>query len=240
MTAIVQKLRAGWDSAAIGLAVFAFHLWHVPAVARAPIFQKSNLAFDFDINRFVALWGDTPFPVAENESYYATRHPLAVLLRLVCRPLVEAGQDAHVVACTVAALTAAISAVLAFRLALALEVRRGLAYALTALWALSTASLFLGVLPETYGLAFIALSLQFLIAARWIRGREPALAVRIAAAVASFGITITNVVLSGLSELICRLTRQPLRKAVLGTAGFSAAVAVIGVILAAGSLHVLP
>jgi len=58
--------------------------------------------------------------------------------------------------------------------------------------------------------------------------------------VANFGITITNVVLSGLSELVCRLTRQPWRKAILGTAGFGAAVAVIGVVLAVLSLAVWP
>ncbi len=240
MNNFAARLRTGWDSCAIGLAVFLFHLWHVPAIARAAIFQKSNLAFDFDINRFVALWGDSPFPTVENESYYATRHPLAVLVRLICRPLVGLGLDAHQAACSVAALTAAISAVLAFRIARAMGLGRCLAAVMTALWVFSTASLFLGVLPETYGLAFIALSLQFLLAIHWSQGREPALAARIAVAVASFGITITNVVLSGLSELICRLSRQSPRKALLGTAGFSAAVTVIGVILGAASLHVWP
>lgn len=236
----MARLQAGWDNIIIGLAAFLFHLWHVPAVAAGAIFKKSNLAFDFDINRFVALWGGDPFPVAENEGYYATRHPLAVLVRLVCRPLVGAGLDAHQVACAIAALTAAASAVLAFRIALALGVKRGLAYGFTALWAFSTAPLLLGVLPETYGLAFVALSAQFLLAIRWINGTEPAWAVRVAVAVASFGITITNVVLSGLSELACRLAKQSLVKALLGTAGFSAAVAVIGAILGAASFHVWP
>jgi hypothetical protein len=233
-------LRAGWDNHVIGLAVFLFHLWHVPAVAAGAIFQKSNLAFDFDINRFVALWGDSPFSVADNEGYYATRHPLAVLLRLVCRPLVQAGLDAHQVACGIAALTASISAVLAFRIALGLGIKRWLAWGTTVLWVFSTAPLLLGVLPETYGLAFVALSAQFLLLIRWTNGDKPALAVRIAVAVASFGITITNVVLSGLSELTASLTKQAPVKALLGTAGFSAAVTVIGVILGAASFHVWP
>jgi hypothetical protein len=236
----MTRLRAGWDNIVIGLAVLLFHLWHVPAVAAGAIFQKSNLAFDFDINRFVALWGGDPFPVADNEGYYATRHPLAVLVRLVCRPLVQAGLDAHQVACGIAALTAAAGAVLAFQIALALGVKRCLAYGFTALWAFSTAPLLLGVLPETYGLAFVALSAQFLLLIRWTNGNEPTLAVRIAVAVASFGITITNVVLSGLSELTARLTKQPPVKALLGTAGFSAAVALIGVMLGAAAVQVWP
>ena len=119
-------------------------------------------------------------------------------------------------------------------------IERRLAYVMTALWALSAAPLILGVLPESYDLAFIALSLQFLLAIHWILGREPKPAARIGLAVANFGITITNVVLSGLSELVCRLTRQAPRKALLGTAGFSAAVAVIGMLLAAGSFLVWP
>jgi hypothetical protein len=240
MNAAIARLRAEWDSALIGVGVFLFHLWHVPAVAGAGIFRKSNLAFDFDIDRFVRLWGTSPFPVRQNEDYYAVRHPLAVLVRLIDRPLVAAGLDAHVAGCGIAAFCAGISALLAFRIALAAGVTRGLAYILTVLWALSAAPLILGVLPESYDLAFIALSCQFLLAIHWTLGRQPALATRIGLAVANFGITITNVVLSGLSELVCRLTRQPWRKAILGTAGFGAAVAVIGVVLAVLSLAVWP
>jgi len=240
MNAAIDKLRAEWDSAAIGLAVFLFHLWHVPAIAAAAIFRKSNLAFDFDIDRFVRLWGESPFPVHQNEDYYAVRHPLAVLVRLVDRPLVAAGLDAHVVGCSIAAFCAGVSAVLAFRIALAAGVARGLAYILTALWVFSAAPLLLGVLPESYDLAFIALSCQFLLAIHWTLGRKPALAARLGLGIANFGITITNVVLSGLTELVCRLTRQPWRKAVLGTAGFSAAVAVIGIALGMLSLTIWP
>lgn len=235
-----EKLRADWDIWTIGLAVFLFHLWHVPAVAGAAIFRKSNLAFDFDIDRFVRLWGSSPFPVDQNEDYYAVRHPLAVLVRLVCRPLVRAGLDAHLAACGIAAFCAALSAMLVFRIARTLGVQRGLAAILTALWALSTASLILGVLPESYDLAFVALSYQFLLAIRWTQGRQPALATRIAVATVNFGITITNVVLSGLTELVCRLARQPMRKAVLATAGFSAAVTAIGLVLSIASFLVWP
>jgi hypothetical protein len=237
---LTDRLRAEWDTAAIGLAIFLFHLWHAPAVARGGLFLRDNLAFDFDINRFVALWGASPFPVIENENYYAVRHPLAVLVRLVCRPLVMAGIDAHVAACAVAAFCAALSDMIVYRIALALGLRRGLAALMTLLWALSTASLLLGVLPETYDLAFVALGLQFLLTIRWALGREPSRAARIALAVANFGITITNVVLSGLAELTMRLCKQKPRAAFLGTAGFSAAVVAIGIALGAISFHIWP
>ncbi len=232
--------RAGWDTYVIGLGVFLLHLWHVPAVAAGAIFKKSNLAFDFDINRFAALWGESPFPVHENEGYYATRHPLAILVRLIARPLVATGLDLHVVACAIAALCAALSAVLAFHIALALGLKRGIAWIMTALWVFSTASLVMGVLPETYGLALVAMNAQFLLTTRWLKGNELRMVTRIAVAVASFGITITNVVLSGLAELACRLTKQDIRKALTGTIAFSAIVAVTGVILAAITLHVWP
>ena len=236
----IGELKHHWDAALIGLAVFFFHIWHVPAVAGGMIFRKSNLAFDFDIDRFVQLWCTSPFPVSQNEDYYAVRHPLAVVVRAVCSPMVRAGLDAHIAACGIAAACAALSSILTFRIALALGVQRSIAYILTALWTVSTTSLLLGVLPETYDLAFIALAYQFLLSIRWIHGRQPAFAARVGVAVANFGITITNVVLSGLAELICRLARQPVRKAFLGTAGFSAGVGVLALVLSAASFLVWP
>jgi hypothetical protein len=240
MKAIGGKLRIEWECCVIGLAVFLFHLWHVPAVARGGVFLKDNLAFDFDIGRFVSLWGVSPFQIEQNASYYAVRHPLVILLRLVGLPLVSAGLEPHVVACGIAAVCAALSSVLMFRIARALGVDRGLAFVLTAMWTFSTASLLLGVLPEAYSLALVALSWQMLLAIRWTQGHEPALAVRIVAAVVNLGITITNVVLSGLVELVCRLARQPVRKAVLGTAAFSVAVVAIGLALSIASFRIWP
>jgi hypothetical protein len=240
MKAIWGKLRAEWDSYAIGLAVFLFHLWHVPAVARGGIFQKDNLAFDFDIQRFVSLWGISPFQIEQNAGYYAVRHPLVILLRLVGRPLVASGLEAHVVACGIAAFCAALSSVLTFRIARALGLYRASACVLTAMWTFSTASLLLGVLPEAYGLALVGLSWQMLLAVRWTQGHEPSLAVRVLAAVVNLGITVTNVVLSGLVELVCRLARQPVRRALPGTAAFSVGVAAIGLLLGAASFHVWP
>jgi hypothetical protein len=234
------KFRTVWDASIVGFVVFLFHIWNVPAVASGVIFRKSNLAFDFDIDRFVQLWCTSPFPVDQNEDYYAVRHPLAVLVRAVCLPMVRTGLDEHIAACGIAAACAALSAILTFRIALALGVQRWTAYILTALWTVSTTSLLLGVLPETYDLAFIALAYQFLLSIRWIYGRQPVLAARIGIAVANFGITVTNVVLSGLAELICRLTRQPVRKAFMGAAGFSAGVGALALVLSATSFLVWP
>jgi hypothetical protein len=233
-------LRAYWDSAVVAVAVLAFHLWHVPSVAFAPIFRKSNLAFDFDIDRFVQLWCTSPFPIGANEDYYAVRHPLAVTVRTLCSPFVSAGLDAHLAACGVAAICAAASSVLAFNLAFLVGARRHIAYLLTALWTFSTSSLLLGVLPETYDLAFIALSYQFLLSVRWMQGHPPRLAVRVAAAVANFGITITNVALSGLTEFLCRLKREPFPRALWGSVGFSAAVGAAALPLAVISFLLWP
>jgi hypothetical protein len=236
----MSKLKTIWDTSIIGLLVFAFHLFNVPAVAAGEIFRKSNLAFDFDIDRFVQLWCTNPFPVNQNEDYYAVRHPLAVAVRVACLPVSRLGVDAHIAACSIAAACAALSAILTYKIAIALNVQRWTACILTALWALSTTSLLLGVLPETYDLAFIALAYQFLLSIRWIQNRKPALAARIGVAVASFGITITNVMLSGLAELVCRLTRQPPRKALIGTIGFGAGVGIIAVALSIASFTVWP
>ena len=236
----IGELRNVWDACIVGFVVFLFHIWHVPAVAAGAIFRKSNLAFDFDIDRFVQLWCTNPFPVDQNEDYYAVRHPLAVMVRVVCTPMVRVGLDAHIAACSIAAVCAALSSILTFRIALALDARRSMAYILTALWTVSTTSLLLGVLPETYDLAFIALAYQLLLAIHWVAGRPPSFTTRGSVAVANFGITVTNVVLSGLVELICRLARQPVRKAFLGTAAFSASVGVIVLVLSASSFLLWP
>jgi hypothetical protein len=224
----------------IGCAVFLFHAVHVSAVARGAIFQKSNLAFDFDINRFVALWCTSPFPESENEAYYAVRHPLAVSLRLICTPLVGVGMDATVAACGIAAICAGLSTTLIYRIARVLDVQPALACAFAILWALSATTLVLGVLPEAYGLALVALTYQFLMTARWVTNHPASVVARIGAAVANFGITVTNVVLSGLSELFCRMDREPLQKALRGSVGFGIAVGIVAVVLSAISLTVWP
>jgi hypothetical protein len=224
----------------LGLAVFLFHVAHIPAVARGAIFQKSNLAFDFDIDRFVKLWCVSPFPQGDNEAYYAVRHPLAISLRLLCRPMVEAGLDPHWAACGIAAACAALSTVLVYRIARLLEVEIPASVAFALLWSVSTTTLFLGVLPEAYGLALVALAFQFLLAVRWVSGRPAGLVTRVGAAAANFGITVTNVILSGLAELFCRMAQAPLRKALYGTIGFSLSAGLVAVVLSAASLGMWP
>lgn len=233
-------LRQGWDMPLAGIGVFAFHLWNVPFVAAGEIFRKSNLAFDFDINRFAALWCASPFPVSENEDYYAVRHPLAVAVRVVCAPLMAAGLDPPLAAASIAALCAGLSAMLTFAIATELGLGRILAHLLTVLWALSTSSLILGVLPEAYNLAFLALSLQFLLAIRWIAGKPPSLAARAGVAVANFGITITNVLLPALAELVGRAAREPFARAFGGTVKFGALVAVPALALSVVSFQIWP
>jgi hypothetical protein len=224
----------------LGVAVFLFHAAHIPAVTRGAIFKKSNLAFDFDINRFVNLWCISPFPRGDNEAYYAVRHPLAVSVRLVCMPMVQAGLDPHFAACGIAAVCAALSVMLIFRIARAMDVQTPAAITFALLWSVSTTTFVLGVLPEAYGLALVALTYQFLLTTRWVDGNRPGLAARLCVAVANSGITITNIILSGLAELICRIARQPLRKAIYATGGFSLGAGVIAALLSVASLSIWP
>jgi hypothetical protein len=230
--------RDGLIAIAIGAAVFLFHAMHLRGIADAPLFQKSNLAFDFDVNRFAGIWCQTPFPVQENEAYYAVRHPLAVSVRLICMPLVRSSIDPHMAASGIAALCAAVSTALTYKIARAFQLSPQMSALFAALWAVSTTTLVLGVLPEAYGLSLVALAYQFLIAARFISGRRTATAARIATATAVFGITITNVVLSGLSEFVCRLARGRFVPAVRGTLVFALAVAIFGILLSAASFAV--
>ena len=210
-------------------------------MTRSVIFAKNSLAFDFDIDRFVPLWGASPFPVDQNEDCPRGAPSLAVLVRLICLPLARMGLDARLAACGVAALCAALSRCdrLPHRAGPGAGAAAGL-YVMTMLWTVSTASLLLGVLPETYCLAFVALGYQALLAVRWAQGDEPKLAARFSVALANFGITITNAVFSGLVELVNRLMRQPWRKALLATAAFSAAVGVIGLVLSIVSFLIWP
>src|SRR5262249_41717768 len=143
-----------------------FHALHIPAVAKRAIFQKSNLAFDFDIQRFVGLCCTAPFPEGDNEAYYAVRHPLAVPIRVLCRPLVRSGVGPVIAACLLAALCAAISTALIYRMERVLDLRPMVAAAFAVLWTVSSTTLLLGVLPEAYGLALVALTYQGLLTAR--------------------------------------------------------------------------
>ncbi len=237
---MIAKLKANWDAWAIGLGVFLFHAWHIPTLVGSQALRDDNLAFDFDVGRFVAMWTQTPLPGTAYEDYFVIRHTMVVFLRLVCLPLVWLGMKPDVVAGGVAAICAAASAMLTFHIARKLEIRRELAWIMTALWSLSAASLVLGVLPEAYGLAFVAIACQLLVAINWTLGRPPSFAARTAAAVASLGITVTNVVLSGVIEFFCRIVGEPFRKALWNSIKFGALVGVIGLVLSFIAFQIWP
>jgi hypothetical protein len=237
---ILQKLRASPDAWIIGAAVFLFHAWHIPAMLGSAALQDNNLAFDFDVGRFVSMWTRSPLPPGAYEDYFVIRHTLVVTLRLICLPLVWMGLTPDAVGSGVAALCAGASAALTFHIARKLSVRRELAWMMTALWSLSASSLVLGLLPEAYGLAFVAIAWQFILAIEWVQGRQPSFTARAAAAVASLGITVTNVVLSGVTELFCRLAREPVRKAFWNSIKFGAAVGAIGLVLSIIAFQVWP
>jgi hypothetical protein len=165
-------------------------------LAQGDYLDYYNLGFDFDPIRTVdALASATP-------DFLGVKHPLFVLLRPLAWPLLLAWLTAKEAAALVLAGFGSASATLCFVFLRKAGVERAIAVALTLLFIVSGSQLFTAIIAETYGVAGFSIILTWVIAQARLADPDRYRRLRYAAAVLTFGTTITNTVQSFIAEML--------------------------------------
>jgi hypothetical protein len=199
------------------------------ALAPGRLFERADLALGADVPRVIADL--TRF----DANHYRTKvHPLFVILLnplgTVLKALLGAPRPAALLLNSAAG---ALGVALFHLLLLRLGVAAGRAVLWTALFALSSSQLFFGSVPETYAFSGASLLLLFLLFAHGAAGGWSF----VAAAVVSFGMTVSNLAVAVWLRACAADLRRGLWSAVPRLVGYTAAVA--GLTAALGMLQAL-
>ena len=181
-----------------GFVVLSFALYGVLAfrLAQGAYLDYYNFAFDFDPIRTVEALGVTP------PDFLNVKHPLVVLLRPLAWPLLMAGLTAKEAVSLVMAGFGSATVALCFVFLRKAPIERPIAAALALLFIVTGAQIFTSIIAETYGIAAFSIVATWVIAQGRIVDANRFRRLRYAAAVLTFGTTITNVVQSFIAEML--------------------------------------
>jgi hypothetical protein len=204
----------------LGLASGMAYAWLALPLSRTLYADHINLAFDFDPTFFVRYL-TAPMDAQQGINY---KHPLWALFRPLAMPFLATGFGAKEAAALAMAVSGGLAAGLAYTYARLARVGVPESIAAALLFAASSCSVFVAVVPESYGWVNLSLPLlwcTYLLASRMSTG---ALGARLVAGVFVAGVTITNLVQALIAEWALRSRAQPLLRATLQTALVGAAV----------------
>jgi hypothetical protein len=165
-------------------------------LAQGAYLDYYNFAFDFDPIRTVDALAATP------PDFLGIKHPLVVLLRPLAWPLLLAGLTAKESAALILAAFGTASATLCYVFLRKAAIDRPIAAALTLLFIVSGTQMFTAIIAETYGIAGFSIILTWLVAQARLADPDRYRRLRYAAAVLTFGTTITNVMQTAIAELL--------------------------------------
>jgi hypothetical protein len=226
-------LRAADRVLALVLGCCALALYAVLGLrlARGVYLDYYNLAFDFDPIRYVGTLALSP---ADPGGF---KHPLILLLRPLAWPFLAAGLDAKQASVLVMACFGGGTVAICFLFLRAIRARRPEAVALTLLFAVTGAQIFISIIAEAYGPAGFGIAALWLVTAHRLADGRARLWRRYAIAVFCFGVTLTNVMQVFVAELLVSLREvgpvQAVRRAIV----FGLVLSVLIVVLAAGVWH---
>ena len=237
---IGRNLETGLWGLLVACAVATFHLLAAAPLSGGALLGSMNFAFDLDPSLYVDRWCRAGgLAVDGSDRIVWGRHPAALVVRPFCLGLVEAGFAPQRAAMILAATFAGLSAGGAFLFArlIGLAMLNALLGALC--FALSAQPLFLGAIPESFGLALVGIIGHFCLLARWADRPFQPRGAAVASAVFNFGITLTNGLLFALSWLVMSVRRVRPAAWIRETAltGAIAAGALLALILALTALY---
>ena len=130
------------------------------------------------------------------------KHPLLVLLRPMAWPFLAVGLTPKETAAAVMAVFGAATVALCFVFLRKGQIERPIAAALTLLFIVTGSQLFTSIIVESYSVAGFSIALTWVIAQARIADPARFRRLRYAAAVLTFGTTVTNVVQSFIAEML--------------------------------------
>ena len=227
-----------WD---IGLALtalaFAVYLGAGLWIARGDLYQHYNALFDLDCPRFVLLFADdvSHWDPGTYAPDYRMKHPFLLALRLPGLVLTGLGLEPATAVVLMLALAGALTVACAWAFVRVAQVGLVESVLLAIFFAGSCAQLFYASIIESYGFAALTLAFVHLAALMRSRGLWSQPRGRFLAALATFGVTSTNVAQAGLAEIAVWLQRVRPGRALVRTVSYSA---VLALLLALGVLAV--
>src|SRR6202012_6097371 len=165
-------------------------------LAQGSYLDYYNFAFDFDPIRTVSALAEP------NPDFLGIKHPLFVLLRPLAWPFLAAGFTAKEAAALVLSGFGTGTAALCYVFLRKADIDRPIAAVLTLLFIVTGTQLFTAIIAETYGVAGFSLILTWVIAQARLADPSRFRRLRYAAAVLTFGTTITNTVQSFIAEML--------------------------------------
>ena len=207
----------------VGFLVYASMAWRL---AQGVYFDYYNLAFDYDPEKFVEAF------VGNAEYRGEFRHPLIMLLHPLGALLADAGLGTKGAAGLMMALLGALRLGMILLCTRAIGASRASAVALALLFAVSGVQVFLSMIAESYGPAMDALLVGWLVVFLRQRGTPPHPAWTLAAGVANFGITVSNIAQLGLATLGLDIAEFGIRVGIVRTLRWSLAVVAVTVVAA--------
>lgn len=208
-------------AALIAVACGAVYGWLAVLLSQSHYGNVDNLAFDFDARLYLCTYADSPMAMG------GLKHPLIVLLRLPVQALIHCGVPPRAAAGLWMAAIGGTGVGLWNLLLRAISVAHVIAIPFTLLFAVSATQLFVSMIPEAYGPAGMALVGLWLLTALRLNAPTAGGIWRYVVAIATFGITITNVMQSFIAEFLIWYRHGTLIDAIRRTAVFGACVALL-------------
>jgi hypothetical protein len=227
-----------WD---IGLALtalaFAAYLAAGLWLTRGELYQHYNALFDLDSPRFVLLFADesSRWDDGTHALDYRIKHPFLLALRLPGLALTGLGLEPVTAVVLMLSLSGAATVACAWAFLRAADVGLTESTLLAVFFAGSCAQLFYATIVESYGFAALTLAGVHLAALMRARGLWSHARGRFLLALATFGVTSTNVAQAGLAEIAVWFQRVRAGRACVRVASYSIVLALllgVGVIAA--------
>ena len=192
--------------------IFAiFYGWLAVQLADSEYGAVDNLAFDFDPRLYLCTFADSPMAIG------GVKHPLILLLRPLTQALILLGVPHAAAAGLLMAAIGALGVGMWYLYLRAIAVTPAIAVAFTLLFAVSATQLYVAMIPDSYGPAGTALVGLWLLTSLRLNDPRAGGAWRYVAGFANFGITVTNVVVSFIAELLIWLRHETIGVAIRRT-----------------------
>jgi hypothetical protein len=187
----------------LAMSAFILYLALGLRLGAGAFFLANNFAFDFDPSTYIGLlFGD-------GTSFNALRHPLLVMLRPVCQVLLFIGLPTKIAVSVFFAATGALTVLVGFAYMLRFGIPLFESLLMSGFLAISSTPLFLALIPDSYGLSGLGLSLLYLVTLQRRDDAARHLGARFVLGLYLFGITASNIVQAGIAEIFLWFRHLP-------------------------------
>ena len=199
--------RDKWILVALFLVALSGYAVFAVQIARGSFFDYFNLAFDTDPRRYAEVIARAAEQRDGGSKIGGPKHPLIHYFQFIGRPLEWMVGDWKLAAALASCIAAAAAVASSFAFFRLLGVTPSLAAMAAGLFGVSAAPLVNAFISESYVYALLTIVLAWTCAAYRLTRPDSGLLASLACAVATFGVTVTNVIQNLLGEAVVQRSR---------------------------------